>query len=147
MASTAMPSGASGANASPPSAPSPAGAAAKGTESKAVETKGADTKAASAATPATGQATQVAANNPAPAKGDRRLHFTFKGESWVEVRDASGRVVFRQLNPAGSEASVSGKPPLQVVVGNAEEVELEKDGKPFDLAPATDTDVARFKVE
>jgi cytoskeleton protein RodZ len=91
--------------------------------------------------------TPVANTAAAPAKGDRRLHFHFKGESWVEVRDASGRVVFRQLNPAGSEANAFGRPPLQVVVGNANAVELERDGRPYEIEPMPDTDVARFKVE
>jgi cytoskeleton protein RodZ len=89
----------------------------------------------------------VPAATSTPAPGDRRLHFRFKGESWVEVRDASGKVVFRQLNPAGSEASANGRPPLHVVVGNANEVELDKDGEPVEFKPLPDTDVARFKVE
>jgi cytoskeleton protein RodZ len=102
-----------------------------------------------AAAPSKASDAKPAANVAAakPAAGARRLHFRFKGESWVEVRDASGHVVFRQLNPAGSEASVDAKPPLQVVVGNAHEVEMQKDGKPFDLDPEADSDVARFTVE
>jgi cytoskeleton protein RodZ len=63
------------------------------------------------------------------------------------VRDASGHVIFRQLNPAGTEASVNGRPPLQVIVGNANAVDVERDGKPFDIEPLDETDVARFKVE
>ena len=52
------------------------------------------------------------------------LKFRFKGASWVEIRDARGKVILSKLNPAGSEAEVSGKPPFSVIVGNAPEVEL-----------------------
>ncbi|HZZ94435.1 MAG TPA: RodZ domain-containing protein [Usitatibacter sp.] len=113
--------------------------------------------AASAPAPAANApALAPAANAPAPTAkappaaaraGERLLHFRFKGESWVEVRDAGDRIVFQQLNSAGSEASVHARPPLQVVVGNAPEVEMDKDGQPFDLDPVTHVAVARFKVE
>ncbi len=77
----------------------------------------------------------------------RRLHFHFAGDSWVEVRDANGSVLFQRLNPAGTEAQVSGRPPLQVVVGNAPEVQMTLDGKPFDLGSYTNVAVARFTLE
>jgi len=138
--------------ASAPAAPAPQPAA---NSKPATATQGASSNApASVPSPAASNAAAEKAANATPAKatpatssGDRRLHFRFTGESWVEVRDASGHVVFRQLNPAGTEASVSAKPPLRVVVGNAHEVDVERDGQPYDLAPVIDTDVARFKVE
>ncbi|HUJ00779.1 MAG TPA: helix-turn-helix domain-containing protein [Usitatibacter sp.] len=83
----------------------------------------------------------------ADASPRRRLHFHFAGDSWVEVRDANGKVLFQRLNAAGTEAQVSGHPPLQVVVGNAPEVEMTLDGKPFDLDPHTEVAVARFTLE
>ena len=136
-----------------PSSPNAAAATASPARPpEAVPSKGApasEAKPAASMPPKPADAQAPSGTAPAkPVAGARRLHFRFKGESWVEVRDASGHVVFRQLNPAGSEASVHAKPPLQVTVGNAHEVEMQKDGKPFDLAaPANDTDVARFKVE
>ena len=82
------------------------------------------------------------------AKGaERTLRFRFKGESWVEVRDARGRVIFQQLNAAGSEADVTAKPPFSIVVGNAPEVQLLMNGEAFDLEPHTRVAVARFNVE
>jgi cytoskeleton protein RodZ len=77
----------------------------------------------------------------------KRLAFHFTGESWVEVRDAKGDIVFQKLNPAGSDAKFSARPPLQVVVGNAPEVKMTWDGKPFDLDPYTKVAVARFTLE
>jgi cytoskeleton protein RodZ len=91
----------------------------------------------------------------APAKGEvlrvggdgNVLKFVFKGSSWVEIRDAKGRVLLSRLNPAGSEAEVSGKPPFNVIVGNAPEVQLFYNDHPFDLEPHTKVAVARFTVE
>ena len=97
-----------------------------------------------AATAPEGARSAPAAKPGGPAKS---LHFRFAGESWVEVRDARGKVLLQRLNPAGSEADVSGRPPLQVVVGNAPEVRMSYDGRPFDLEPHTNVAVARFTLE
>jgi cytoskeleton protein RodZ len=95
---------------------------------------------APAAAPAKGEAVRVG--------GDGNiLKFVFKGSSWVEIRDAKGRVLLSRLNPAGSEAEVSGKPPFNVIVGNAPEVQLFYNDHPFDLEPHTKVAVARFTVE
>jgi cytoskeleton protein RodZ len=75
------------------------------------------------------------------------LKFRFKGQSWVEIRDGKGRLLLSRLNPAGSEAEVSGKPPFSVVVGNAPEVQMFYNDHEFDLEPHTKVAVARFTVE
>jgi cytoskeleton protein RodZ len=75
------------------------------------------------------------------------LKFRFKGQSWVEIRDGKGRLLISRLNPAGSEAEVSGRPPFSVVVGNAPEVEMFYNDHEFDLEPHTKVAVARFTVE
>jgi cytoskeleton protein RodZ len=80
-------------------------------------------------------------------EGPARLKFRFRGNSWVEIRDARGKVILSKLNPAGSEAEVAGQPPLKVVVGNAPEVELFYNDREFDLESHTNVAVARFTVE
>jgi cytoskeleton protein RodZ len=75
------------------------------------------------------------------------LKFRFRGDSWVEIRDGRGKVILSRLNPAGSEAEVSGRPPFVVIVGNAPEVELFYNNQEFDLEPHTRVAVARFTVE
>lgn len=82
-----------------------------------------------------------------PAKGEGVLQFRFKGESWVEVRDASDQVVFQRLNPGDTEASVTGKLPLRVIIGNAGEVSMRYNGRDFPLEPHTKVAVARFTLE
>lgn len=75
------------------------------------------------------------------------LKFRFKGASWVEIRDAKGKLLLSRLNQPGSEAEVSGKPPFNVIVGNAPEVQLFYNDQEFDLEPHTKVAVARFTVE
>jgi cytoskeleton protein RodZ len=75
------------------------------------------------------------------------LKLVFKGSSWVEIRDAKGRVLLSRLNAAGSEAEVAGKPPFNVIVGNAPEVQVFYNDRAFDLEPHTKVAVARFTVE
>ncbi len=93
-----------------------------------------------------------AARKPEPVKiatpdAGATLKFRFKGESWVEIRDGKGRLLLSRLNPAGSEAEVSGRPPFNVVVGNAPEVQLFYNDHEFALEPHTKVAVARFTVE
>jgi cytoskeleton protein RodZ len=78
---------------------------------------------------------------------DRTLKLRFKGESWVEVRDRSGKVLLSKLNPPGTEAEVSGRPPFNVVIGNAPLVQVLYEDREFPLEPHTRVAVARFTVE
>lgn len=75
------------------------------------------------------------------------LHFVFETSSWVEVRDRNNRILLSQLNPAGTEQHVQGRLPLSLVVGNARGVSMTRNGQPFDLAPHTRVEVARFTLE
>ena len=77
----------------------------------------------------------------------RTLKLRFKGESWVEVKDRSGRVLLSRLNPPGSETEVSGRPPFNVVIGNAPDVQMLYNDREFPLEPYTRVAVARFTVE
>ena len=79
--------------------------------------------------------------------GNAQLHFVFEDESWVEIKDGSGQVIFSQLGRAGSERTVRGSPPLSVVVGNAHGVRLTYREKVVDLGPYTRVDVARMVLE
>lgn len=75
------------------------------------------------------------------------LNFEFADESWVEIRDGSGRVIHRQLNPAGSRVEVRGQPPFRLLVGNAAQARMTYNGRPIDLKPFIDVTVARFTLE
>jgi cytoskeleton protein RodZ len=79
--------------------------------------------------------------------GPRSVRLSFDRESWVEIRDARGRLIFSQLNPPGSSQVVQGEAPLSLVVGNARSVRLAYGDRDIDLAPHTRVDVARFTLD
>ena len=113
---------------------------------KAEPQKAVPSKAAAKApevVPVTATASAPAARPP----GTRTVTLRFRGTSWVEIRDRSGKVLLSKLNEAGSEAEVSGRPPFQVVVGNAPEVTMLYDDRVFPLEPHTKVAVARFTLE
>lgn len=76
-----------------------------------------------------------------------RIVLSFEGESWVEVRDASDKVVFARMNQAGVMQEVQGSGPFALVIGNAPKVKLSWKGKPVDLTPYIKGDVARLTVQ
>lgn len=78
---------------------------------------------------------------------DQVIRMMFTRESWVEIRDRQGRIIFSQLNPAGTSQAVSGQPPLRLVVGNASAVRMLFNDRVVDLAPHTQVDVARLTLE
>jgi cytoskeleton protein RodZ len=91
--------------------------------------------------------TATAAPATPRAPGTRTLTLRFKGSAWVEIKDRSGKVLLSKLNDPGSEAEVSGRPPFNVVVGNAPDVTLLYDDRVFPLEPHTRVAVARFTLE
>ena len=102
-----------------------------------------DAAPASAAPPA--PAAEPGPDTQQTGKGD--MHFEFADDAWVEVKDASGRILHKQLNVAGSSVDVSGHPPFDLVVGNAAQVRMTYNGRPLDLKPYIDVTVARFSLE
>lgn len=87
-----------------------------------------------------------AANITAPGS-DGVLEFTARGTSWIQVRDASKKVVFERTLAKGEVASATGTPPLKVTVGRADAVEVKVRGAQFDLAGVAKSGVARFEVQ
>lgn len=77
-----------------------------------------------------------------------QLVFRLAGESWIQVRDKSGSVVYTGIGAPESTRTVQGEPPFAIVIGNATQVSLEYDGRPVDLAPHTRSGgVARMTLE
>jgi cytoskeleton protein RodZ len=106
-------------------------------------------------------ATAMSVPAPAPAVAERRpslvqhetvlnakrIELLFDRESWVEIKDADGRIVFSQLNPPGSRRNVVGEAPFSIIIGNATGVKLRYNNTDVDLAPFTRTDVARLTLK
>jgi len=93
------------------------------------------------------QAEKLATAEKTLPPGEHRIVFRTEGEAWVEVKDAAGRLLISSLNPAGTERTLRGQPPFEIVVGNASSVRMTYDGKPVDLRPHTRVEVARFTLK
>lgn len=81
------------------------------------------------------------------APGMRRITLVFDRESWVQVRERDGKVLISELQAAGSERVVEGRPPFDLVIGNAPHVRIRYEDRDVDLAPHIKIDVARLKLE
>jgi cytoskeleton protein RodZ len=105
----------------------------------------------SAATESTAVPSNTRDEAPTPATdiaaASRGLHFLFRRESWVEVKDGLGNILFSKVNLPGTEHRVQGQPPFNIIVGNAHGVQLAYNGHPVDLAAYASDDVARLRLE
>lgn len=105
--------------------------------------------AAAAPVAASAPATPPAVRGPAPdaASGRARIVLQFQRESWVEIKQADGRIIMSQMNRGGTEQELGGTPPFDVIIGNAPSVRLVYNGQPVDLRPHFKVDVARLILE
>jgi cytoskeleton protein RodZ len=109
--------------------------------------------APAAGTPAATAAPLVPAASPAQpaasavAARPGLVAFSSRGESWVEVTDASGTVTLRRILSAGDSVAAGGVLPLSVVVGRADLTDVTVRGRPLDTARFARDNVARFEVK
>ena len=89
----------------------------------------------------------VAAVNAAAAPAYSGLHVEFDDLSWIEVRDATQKIVYVGEYPAGTRQNVEGQPPFQIWIGRASAVRVFMGDRSIDLKPHTREDVARFTLE
>jgi cytoskeleton protein RodZ len=76
-----------------------------------------------------------------------RIELQFDDLSWVEIKQADGKVLLSQLNQPGTRRVVEGAPPFDVVIGNAAKVRMKYNDAALDLRPFFKVDVARLKLE
>ena len=102
-----------------------------------------------AAEKAAGRLAERQPSMPAVAAGGvaRRIQLSFERDSWVNVKDASGRIVLSQLNAAGTQQTIEGRSPFELVIGNAAFVKLRYRDAAVDLKPYTRAEVARLTLE
>jgi len=109
----------------------------------ATETAAPSSSAVPDMAPAAGDAPVIMEPVPVPPL----LKIRFTGSSWAEVKDAEGKVLHSQHNNAGAEHVVEGTPPFYVVIGDAGKAVVEVRGEPYDMAPHTRQNVARFTID
>lgn len=132
-------------NSTPATAP-PAAPAADATAPSAPQSTTGDNPAPVTAAPAEAAPAPTTAS-PSAAAGDMPLVLSFRGTSWIEVKDAKGAIVLSTIGYPGATHAVGGAAPLEVVLGNAEAVMVTWRGAAFDVTPFIKQNVAKFSVK
>ena len=96
---------------------------------------------------ASGLLSGLSAAAPPPAlPGDATLMIAYRGAAWTEVRDANGQRLLLLTGTPGTSQSVTGKPPFDLVLGNASSATVTWRGNTFDLAPHIQKNIARVRL-
>lgn len=74
------------------------------------------------------------------------LAVKFSSESWVDIRDATGKRLVRSVGKAGATKEVSGIAPFQVLIGYGPGVAIEYNGESVDFSGHQVKSVARFTL-
>ena len=75
------------------------------------------------------------------------LSIHYSEDSWVDIRDATGKAIIRRLGVAGGSNTVSGIAPFEVLLGYSPGVSIERDGERYDLSAYSKKRVARFVLK
>jgi len=62
------------------------------------------------------------------------VELSFSGDCWTEVSDASGRRLYYDLGTAGTVVALSGDEPLQIVLGDSENISITVEGQDYPIA-------------
>lgn len=74
------------------------------------------------------------------------ITLVFEGDCWVEVRGPDGGLLHGDLGRDGETATVRGRAPFSVLLGNPAVVDVTFNGKRVSLDPGRPGQVARFEV-
>ncbi|WPP00838.1 RodZ family helix-turn-helix domain-containing protein [Pseudomonas sp. HR96] len=91
-------------------------------------------------------ATAAAAPTPTPAAGEGQVAIQFVENCWIEIKDATGKVLSSGVKKKGDNISVIGKPPFSARLGFARGAQVTYNGQPVDLKPFTSGETARLKL-
>lgn len=103
------------------------------------------TSASAKATSAVAATGNAGAGN-APATKTSTLQIVFHGTSWLDVKDANGVSVLTMTGNDGATRTLDASPPLDLVIGNADHVDVIFRGEPVDLAAHSKQNVARLQL-
>ena len=140
-------------DASDPAAAVPLGQASNNAEAETVVTEPSAEPVAHGAAPAVAPATAAttaasasAVAAPVASTGALLALKVSTGQSWVRVKDATGKVVLEKTLAKDESATAEGQVPLTVIVGNAKGTQVTVRGEPLDISTTRDN-VARFEVK
>lgn len=81
-----------------------------------------------------------------PVLNDAELEFTFIDDCWVQVTDSNDEVMAVGLKSAGRRFTVSGVPPISIVLGKPRAVSLQYNNQLVDLSIYPANQTARFTL-
>lgn len=102
---------------------------------------------ASAAVPTdvSGAVSTAESTTTEPAKAPQ-LKMSFTADCWLDVKDANGKTLFSGLKKANDELVLEGPEPLRLIIGAPMAVNLEYQGKSFDMSRYNNGRTARFSL-
>ena len=102
---------------------------------------------ASAAVPTdvSGAVSTAESTTTEPAKAPQ-LKMSFTADCWLDVKDANGKTLFSGLKKANDELVLEGPEPLKFIIGAPMAVNLEYQGKSFDMSRYNNGRTARFSL-
>lgn len=72
--------------------------------------------------------------------------FTFSGDCWVNIFDATGKRIAWGIKKAGYIMSVNGKLPLNITIGKPELVEINFNGESLDMSTFRQGHISKFTL-
>ncbi len=75
------------------------------------------------------------------------IQLSTRDASWIEARDAGGKLLLSRLVPAGESVGLDGALPVRLTIGNAAATQLAFRGQAVDLQPSTRDNVARVELK
>lgn len=130
-----------------PAAGSASDAIAKPASSSATQSPSAAVGSATASAAVATSASHNAAQVSPPSGAEGTLSFNVKQDAWVSVTDATGKKIQFGTLVAGTDKQVSGVPPFQVKMGNANQVELSYNGQPVSFADKIRGSTAKIELK
>jgi cytoskeleton protein RodZ len=102
---------------------------------------------ASAAVPTdvSGAVSTAESTTTEPAKAPQ-LKMSFTADCWLDVKDANGKTLFSGLKKANDELVLEGPEPLRFIIGAPMAVNLEYQGKSFDMSRYNNGRTARLSL-
>lgn len=80
------------------------------------------------------------------AAGEGVVALEFSANCWIQLTDATGKVVVSGLKRTGEKLEVSAKAPVELRLGYARGAQVRYNGQPVDVAPFTSGETARIKL-
>jgi cytoskeleton protein RodZ len=80
------------------------------------------------------------------ADNTKKVTMSFRADCWIQITDASGKVLSTGIKSAGQKLNLSGEAPFKVILGAPEAVSITLASEPFDLSGYTSGKVARFTL-